>query len=818
MANRSGPDIRVLAPLLILLLFRASAAAPFSAEKAYREARAAADRGDFAAASEMAGAAIARAGAAETEWSWALRILELEMLAATGSPKEARGGLERALPAKYRTSEAAVRRLIALGHIPGKEKSPQLFEEARKLAAAHQPHLLFGAHLALVHVAKSAAAKEAHLDAAMRIAQANGNRLQRALVIAATAKSHSDQQRYAEAVEPGHRALKALTGMRAHGRAASVAGNLGWTYLELGEFETAHELFVAAEAAAARVKNERGRIIWINHLGNVAFERRAYADAARWYGAALQRARTTKDGNTAAILTNLARTALETGRYADAKRFAAEALAVTNASVETNASVDQKLRTRIVEARIAMMTGEHERAESVLRDVASKAENAAARWWAEGYLAQLYARTGRNELAERAFRRAIETVRDARSSIPDPELRLSFFNVSADIFRSYVDFLVQNERVEDALAATELIRAQSLEEQLKVPPVTRRLDARAIAKQQNATILSYWLGSQRSHLWIVTRAAVTYSALPREQTIVDELTAYRTDLMSPRGQLKNRHFRERGARLWSMLVAPAAAKMAKDAHVIVIADGALHTLNFETLVAPKPAPHYWIEDAIISSASSLQLLARLDAPKKTAASMLLVGDALEVDPALPRLQYAAEEIQQVARHFGSRVVLEGANATPAAYRNAAPGRFEFVHFVAHAVSTRRRPLDSAVILGRDSSNNYKLVARDIATQPLHARLVTISSCHGAGERTFAGEGLVGLAWAFLFAGSDEVIAALWEANDTATPKLMDRMYAGIRAGRDPAVALRDAKLTLVRTGKTHDQPRYWAPFVLYSGG
>jgi CHAT domain-containing protein len=63
-----------------------------------------------------------------------------------------------------------------------------------------------------------------------------------------------------------------------------------------------------------------------------------------------------------------------------------------------------------------------------------------------------------------------------------------------------------------------------------------------------------------------------------------------------------------------------------------------------------------------------------------------------------------------------------------------------------------------------------------------------------------------------------VIAALWQVNDDVTPQLMDQMYAGIRAGRDPAVALRDAKLTLVGSKGTNRLARVWAPFVLYSGG
>jgi CHAT domain-containing protein len=132
------------------------------------------------------------------------------------------------------------------------------------------------------------------------------------------------------------------------------------------------------------------------------------------------------------------------------------------------------------------------------------------------------------------------------------------------------------------------------------------------------------------------------------------------------------------------------------------------------------------------------------------------------------------------------------------------------------VASIARPLDSAILLGRDASG-YKLYARDVLRRPLGARLVTISSCHGAGQRAYAGEGLVGLAWAFLRAGAHQVVAALWEVSDSATPELMDAMYAAIERGQDPATALREAKLTLLRSSGVYRRPLYWAPFVLYSG-
>ncbi len=162
------------------------------------------------------------------------------------------------------------------------------------------------------------------------------------------------------------------------------------------------------------------------------------------------------------------------------------------------------------------------------------------------------------------------------------------------------------------------------------------------------------------------------------------------------------------------------------------------------------------------------------------------------------------------------MVLAGAQATPQAYLASDIGRFSYVHFVAHGTANRTTPLESAVILS-PQGDSYKLYARDIVTKPLHADLVTISTCYGAGSRAYTGEGLVGLSWAFLRAGAHNTIAALWAVNDASTAQLMDQLYAGIDKGRDPAVALRTAKMAMLHSDGVYRRPFYWAPFQLYQG-
>jgi CHAT domain-containing protein len=96
-------------------------------------------------------------------------------------------------------------------------------------------------------------------------------------------------------------------------------------------------------------------------------------------------------------------------------------------------------------------------------------------------------------------------------------------------------------------------------------------------------------------------------------------------------------------------------------------------------------------------------------------------------------------------------------------------------------------------------------------------LVTLSACRGAGARSYPGEGLVGLSWAFLRAGARSVVAGLWDVTDLSTSTLMADFYGRMLAGAVPADALREAKLGLLRSKGAYRKPFYWGPFQLYLG-
>jgi CHAT domain-containing protein len=254
--------------------------------------------------------------------------------------------------------------------------------------------------------------------------------------------------------------------------------------------------------------------------------------------------------------------------------------------------------------------------------------------------------------------------------------------------------------------------------------------------------------------------------------------------------------------------------------VVIIPDGALHSLNFATLPAPAEPAKYWIEDVTLSVAPSLGLvLNSRGTRKRQGASLLAIGDPESAGEEFPRLPNARKEVDTIAALFSdsNRVIYRGAESQPSIYRRADPARFSFIHFAAHATANRASPLDSALILTREG-NTYALTAREIMKIPLAASLVTLSSCRSAGARAYSGEGLVGLTWAFLEAGAQNVIAGLWDVDDASTSRLMSEMYSDLARGAPPDDALRKAQLNLIHDrGSPYHRPYYWGPFQLYAG-
>jgi CHAT domain-containing protein len=376
-----------------------------------------------------------------------------------------------------------------------------------------------------------------------------------------------------------------------------------------------------------------------------------------------------------------------------------------------------------------------------------------------------------------------------------------------------VDFLIDRKNFDEALRVAESSHARQLLAKLHATenfaPV---VDFSRVARAQGAVILSYWLNGDRSYVWVTTPKGSHMCPLRETGKLAWQIENYqrqidaRTDfLASPQPSI----------RLYNELIAPAAALIPEGADVIVIPDGPLANLNFETLIAPKKPEKYWISAVSMRVAPSLTLLHEKEQQRSAIDSMLLVGGT-KPPPEFRDLPGSQQEIDSIRALFHAvhPLVLSGDQATPARFLQADPGRFSLIHLSAHAVAVKENPLDSSVILTPEKPDGgFRLYARQLAAMNLRAGLVTLSACEGAGARAVPGEGLVGLTWALLSAGAHNVVAALWNVPDKASAQLMNSFYAGLQEGETPGQALRVAKLAML---KRQAPPYYWAAFQLYA--
>jgi CHAT domain-containing protein/Tfp pilus assembly protein PilF len=768
----------------------------------------------------------------DSEWAWKFRLLEAEVLVNQGLSKDALTLLDAQLPSSIANGDLAIRQLTLQGLASALLGQPSDAEEKLRIAESrlHPPVSSLDGEVARARgVVKL---KQNDLDDAetyfrrsLKIAENQQDEFLRLTALLNLGAVALRKEHYDQAIDWSNSAHDVAHSLGAKPDEEKTLGNLGWAYYKMGDFDKSLDLFSQAATQAHDLGIVVDQVLWINNLGLVSYELGRLQDAENYYKHALSLAEQTQ--NKAEItdaLTELALVSARNGRLDSATDFVKQAYALTRGQNNRR----DGLYTVYAMGEVAERSGDLKRAREQYLEIDGDSQtDSSLRWTTEHRLAGLDEKENQRASAEREYKRALGNLEVARASLDKEESRLPFATNAAAVYDDYVNFLVTHNRIVESLQVADYSRAQTLAEGLGALGKQSGYhpsspDLRQVARKANATILFYWLGAEKSYLWAVTSSGVSISDLPSAQTIDERIARYKKVLVSARDPLQTAN--EDGVALYNLLIAPAAKLIKHGSRVVIVPDGSLNSLNFETLLVEEPTLHYWIDDATVSNASSIQLIAAAKSqhtPTNTSRRLLLIGDPISPNRDYGELPGAGGEISQVASHFSAqaRDVFAREKATATAYEQSNPNQFSYIHFVAHGTASRISPLDSAVILSKASAeeDSFKLYARDIVKYPLDAQLVTISACYGSGDRTFSGEGLVGLSWAFLRAGSHNVIGALWDVSDESTPALMDKLYAGLRNGQAPDIALRAAKLSLLHSDGVFRKTFYWAPFQLYTG-
>ncbi len=768
-------------------------------------------------------------------WELKFRLLDAEILLKLGHPTEVvalLAGDDESFPTR---GDLAIKLkvLCAVAHswLGQMKESEHELRDARRLAESVDSALIGDVLRAEALVQRDSDHPDQALEkfkSSLAAARQSGDPLLQASDLVDIGFVTLQSGRYDQAVTLSQEAAEFATSVQARWQLQLAVGNIGWADYNLGDFDNALTNFRAAEQQAKEIGMVGKRVLWLQDAGLAAYRLGNFDEARKYDEEALKSAATLPAADEVDqivnVQANLALLLIGQGQIDEARKYSDAAVAAARESKDINVVAYATFVRGLVSARQA----DEPDAEQLLMQAWQMTTDLEIRMDVENALANLYLDRGQPRQAELWYRRSIETFEQNRSAVQNMALRLSSFAFGDAIYRDYAQFLIDARRPIEALQLLDRSRARTLEEGLGVANVEADAkdkgvaDAQVVARKLHAAILFYSLGPEKSHLWAITAHETRLFILPRQQEIQSLVEEYQRTIQKSSDPVQTAN--APAAALYDALVKPAAAMIPKDSKVFIISDGVLHGLNFETLLEPGGnGLKYWIEDVTVTITSSIRILSRSSAMSSTAVTrdLLLIGDPVQAEREFEALPNAAAEMQRVQQHFSpdGQTVLDQTRAVPAAYALSRPDQFRYIHFVAHGTASRSSPLDSAVILSPAPQNpeDFKLYARDIVHHPLQARLVTISACYGSGLRTYAGEGLVGLAWAFLRAGAHNVIAALWQADDAATPLLMDRLYGELEAGRTPDEALRTAKLSLIHSSSVYRKPVYWAAFQLYAG-
>lgn len=496
-----------------------------------------------------------------------------------------------------------------------------------------------------------------------------------------------------------------------------------------------------------------------------------------------------------------------------------------------------------------------------------------------GVLADIYAAQGNVAEADRAYERATDVVEGIMVNVPSRDAQARLIGVMSDLYsghfrliadrinnpvkaynvlerargRALADVLrslpdsdrtpsndvVAEMRVVSRLQVR-LMRAQAASERKQLldelweaerrlapqrtqpgpamPVAGARVDVQRIQHvlRTNEVILEYVLTEPHSYCLVISTTGIRLATLPGRKKIDDAVERFVGDLRAGNAGLA-----ATASALGDAVFQPVLAQIRGAERLIIVPDGKLHVLPFDTLltvsgtqnriitIAPSASVFYLLRTRPEQVASGQRPLLgiggvpydRMFASAAVTTRVSRSGDERGLYDAtypssLPVLATAQEEVLSAARALGSNsVTLTGDRATESAFKAQDLRKFAIVHFAVHAVADPKFPERAALVLLNDpaADEDGLLQPREIARLQLSNAVVVLSACDTSVGPTIGQEGVQNLARAFLLAGAQSVVTTLWSVSDAISMALMRGFYENVTAGQDIAQALSNAK-------------------------
>lgn len=624
----------------------------------------------------------------------------------------------------------------------------------------------------------------------------------------------------------------------------SALNYMGLVYYYMEDFDRALAFYQEALETARLLNLAAGIALFRNNGAYINYERDRYEEAMQGYAEALPAIRQVKDrALESLILNNMGEAYYKQKRYADAEQHFKRAVDIKETLRQTATGPVRRnyLKSQIESYQYLVSTSVRQQN---WEQAFAYRELSSAR-----YLADLL----REKMRAAEFR--FSGIRNYVSQLDDKTAVISFANLNWDdlVILAANKNIISGREVPIRNFFNRVVNEKQMDMKKSLQ---KEIPVRGVSLRQKETP-----GGTENNL-----LGIRFLKLLREnRSSMESIVNYYRFLISKPFQTESdrRRFNFLSRELYSLLIAPVEVLIKGKERLIILPDGILGFLPFETLQDEtgrflveryqiKYAQSLTVNELIAkrSGAGNSGVLAFGGAVYETGARKLTAGkrgvSALKRDAeaALAKkadlrefyeymglnrwenLPGTLQEVQALQKTFKDAAIYTGKDVSEEKIKELSGKgelkRYDTIHFATHGLVISDIPELSALVLSQTETDGSKedgyLTMSEIAALDIRSRFVNLSACETGLGKIYGGEGVVGLIQSFILAGADGLSVSLWQVADESTSEFMKNVYRRTAKKKDSyPEAIAQTKRSFLKDAayRKYREPFYWAPFVYY---
>jgi len=352
--------------------------------------------------------------------------------------------------------------------------------------------------------------------------------------------------------------------------------------------------------------------------------------------------------------------------------------------------------------------------------------------------------------------------------------------------------------------------------------VNQDMALRSLEEFQNCRIsdsttayVHFFYGQQHVYALTARQEKAEFKRLSSTEQIDVLVQEYKSFFQNP-ANIENRFsaFQKSAYKLYQKVLAPLS--LPKSGNLVIIPDGPLATLPFESLICSFTDRYkfsYLLERQVISYAFSASMIGKQNHKTPKSTLDMVTFEPYEDHNDMEGVHFSGIDQIDTTNTLRNGLRIKRYQGDAATKRNlfSLPQNISIIHFSSHAYDhtygqPRLHLKDSTILLS------------DLMTTSLVTDLVFLSACRTHLGDHIHGEGTQSMARGFTMAGAKSVISSLWNVVAAPNSEIVSEFYNKISQGQSKPLALHHAKLQYLKSTDVpsfEKSPYYWAGLVYY---